>query len=85
MTPDNFDPLAIPPAVPCEVTDEQLAEKYSRPNPFDGPDPNGGADITLKFGGISTAATRARRRALLAEAWDEGRANWEQRRRAASA
>jgi hypothetical protein len=84
MTPGESDPLAIPPAVPCEVTDEELAEKYSSPNPFAGPDPKGDAEVVLPNGLVTTAASRSRRRAKLAAAWEHGRANWQQRRAASA-
>ncbi len=73
-------PPAIPPSsIPCEVTDEQLAAKYAQANPWRKPDPQGDREVVLPSGHVSTAASRAKRRARLAEAWDQGRVNWQQR------
>ncbi len=48
-------------------------KKYSGPNPYEGPDPKGDAEIELHGGLVSTAETRAVTRAKLAEAWEQGK------------
>ncbi len=84
MTPDDakrltgeVDALLKIQPNPLKVDKWRLQQKYSGPNPYAGPDPQGDAEVQTPNGLTSTPATRAVTRAKLAEAWEDGRRAFE--------